>query len=90
MNKTNINATDIYSKEQPEQTCTCKTCGFYENNCPFIRGKLIPYPNKVCKDYTYSAIKEQEQPDEFVGVAEPPSKTFPRVNEFICGSSYRR
>lgn len=30
---------------------TCKTCGFYENNCPFIRGKLIPYPNKVCKDY---------------------------------------
>lgn len=38
-------------KEQPEQIRTCKTCGFYENNCPFIRGKLIPYPNKVCKDY---------------------------------------
>ena len=40
---------------------TCKTCGFYENNCPFIRGKLIPYPNRVCEDYTYSAMKEQEQ-----------------------------
>ena len=48
----------------PEEKATCKTCGFYENNCPFIRGKLIPYPNKVCKDYTYSAMKEQEKPSE--------------------------
>lgn len=48
----------------PEEKTTCKTCGFYENNCPFIRGKLIPYPNKVCKDYTYSAMKEQEKPSE--------------------------
>lgn len=43
---------------------TCKTCGFYENNCPFIRDKFIPYPNKVCKDYTYSVMKAQEQPVE--------------------------
>lgn len=50
----------------PEQPVgkTCKTCGFYENNCPFIRGKFIPYPNKVCKDYTYSVMKAQEQPVE--------------------------
>ena len=48
---------------QQEQEPTCKTCGFYENNCPFIRGKLIPYPNKVCKDYTYSEVKAQEQPE---------------------------
>lgn len=48
----------------PEEKATCKTCGFYENNCPFIRGKLIPYPNKVCKDYTYSAMKEQEKPSD--------------------------
>ena len=48
-------------QEQPESTC--KTCGFYENNCPFIRGKLIPYPNKVCKDYTYSVMKEQPKVD---------------------------
>lgn len=27
---------------------------------------------------------------EIVGVAEPPSKTFPRVNEFETGASYRR
>lgn len=41
---------------------TCKTCGFYENNCPFIRGKFMPYPNIVCKDYTSSIIrKEGEQ-----------------------------
>ena len=46
--------------EQPEETC--KTCGLYENNCPFIRGKLIPYPNKVRKDYIHSVMKEQEQP----------------------------
>ena len=39
---------------------TCKTCGFYENNCPFIRGTFKPYPNKVCGDYTYSVLKEQE------------------------------
>ena len=48
-------------QEQPEQTC--KTCGFYENNCPFIRDTFAPYPNKVCKDYTYSVMKEQEQPE---------------------------
>ena len=35
-------------EEQP----TCKPCGFYENNCPFIRGKFLPYPSRVCKDYT--------------------------------------
>lgn len=28
--------------------------------------------------------------EEFVGVAESPSKTFPRVNEFETGASYRR
>jgi hypothetical protein len=27
--------------------------------------------------------------EELVGVAESPLKTFPRVNEFDCGSSYR-
>lgn len=27
--------------------------------------------------------------EESVGVIESPSKTFPRVNEFDCGSSYR-
>ena len=27
--------------------------------------------------------------EESVSVAESPSKTFPRVNEFDCGSSYR-
>ena len=38
---------------------TCKSCGFYENNCPFIRGKFIPYPNNICKDYTYSVLKDE-------------------------------
>lgn len=58
---------DIYTlwikadEEQPETSC--KSCGFYENNCPFIRGKFIPYPNKVCKDYTYSVMKEQPEVD---------------------------
>lgn len=38
---------------------------------------------------------QQEQPEvdfyekEHVGVAESPSKTFPRVNDFECGGSYR-
>ena len=49
-------------QEQPEPP-TCKSCGFYENNCPFIRDKFIPYPNRVCKDYTYSVMKEQPKED---------------------------
>ncbi len=54
---------DSLPEEKPsEEKPTCKTCGFYENNCPFIRGKFIPYPSRVCKDYTYSVMKEQEQP----------------------------
>ena len=42
-----------------------------------------------------AGIKKAEQPEvnfekeEFVGVAESPLKTFPRVNDFECGSSYR-
>ena len=38
---------------------------------------------------------QQEQPEvdlekeEFVDVAESPLKTFPRVNDFECGGSYR-
>lgn len=47
----------ILLKDWPNDTC--RTCGFYENNCPFIRGKLIPYPNKVCKDYVYSVMKAE-------------------------------
>lgn len=48
-------------KEHPVGDPTCKTCGFYENNCPFIRDKFIPYPSRVCKDYTYSVMKAQEK-----------------------------
>lgn len=40
---------------------TCKTCGFYENDCPFIRGKFMPYPNIVCKDYTSSIIRKEDE-----------------------------
>lgn len=48
-------------QKQTVEEPTCKTCGFYENNCPFIRDKFIPYPSRVCKDYTYSVMKAQEQ-----------------------------
>lgn len=53
----------IETIQQEQPAPTCKSCGFYENNCPFIRDTFKPYPNKVCKDYTYSAMKEQEQAD---------------------------
>ena len=50
---------------QREQSApTCKSCGFYENNCPFIRDTFKPYPNKVCKDYTYSVMKKKEQTED--------------------------
>ena len=52
---------DFVEQEQPEPP-TCKSCDFYENDCPFIRDKFIPYPNRVCKDYTSSVMKEQERP----------------------------
>ena len=55
-----LNSIELF---QQEQEPTCKTCSFYENDCPFIRGKFMPYPNKVCKDYTCSEVKAQEQPD---------------------------
>lgn len=48
-------------QKQTVEEPTCKTCGFYENNCPFIRDKFIPYPSRVCKDYTYSVMKAQEK-----------------------------
>ena len=37
----------------------------------------------------YFDIEDFEQFVENIGVKEPPSKTFPRVNEFIEGASYR-
>lgn len=59
-----IRIIDSLQQEQEEEPVgkTCKTCGFYENNCPFIRGKFIPYPNKVCKDYTFSTLKAEQEP----------------------------
>lgn len=44
-------------------------------------------------DFVISLQQEQPEVDlekeEFVGVAESPLKTFPRVNDFECGGSYR-
>lgn len=44
-------------QEQQEQPRTCKTCSLFENNCPFVRGKFIPYPNNGCKDYTAEEVQ---------------------------------
>lgn len=35
---------------------TCRSCVYYERDCPFIRGKVIPYPNKVCAAYVCSEL----------------------------------
>lgn len=50
-----------------EEEPTCKTCRFYENNCPFCCGRFIPYPNKVCKDYIHSAMEEQKPAEGIKG-----------------------
>jgi hypothetical protein len=57
----------------------------------FLNGKL-----SICEELLGCiASLQQEQPEvelekeEFVGVAESPLKTFPRVNDFECGGSYR-
>ena len=44
-----------------EREPTCKDCDFYDNDCPFVRGRFVPYPEKICKDYTCSRVKEQSQ-----------------------------
>lgn len=48
----------------------------------------------LCKEFNYDPIRdtieELKLVNEIVGVAESPSKTFPRVNEFEVGASYRR
>ena len=49
--------------KNPKLEPSCKSCGFYENNCPYIRGQFMPYPKKVCKDYTYSVMTEQPDVD---------------------------
>ena len=62
-----------------------------EEVAEYYRGKEVAY------DETSSLIAslQQEWPEvdfekeEFVGVAESPLKTFPRVNDFECGGSYR-
>jgi hypothetical protein len=48
----------------------------------------------LCKTFNYDAdrdvINEHESVEEFVGVLQSPSKTFPKVNQFEIGASYRR
>ena len=41
---------------------TCKTCRYYENDCPQIRGKFAPYPSRVCKDYSDTMAQAQPVP----------------------------
>ena len=76
-------------QEQPEPTC--KSCGFYENNCPFIRNTFKPYPNRICKDYTYSVMKEQEQPEVDLekdrGINMTLEKAIIHCKEKACGNT---
>ena len=67
--------------KNPKPMPSCKSCGFYENNCPYIRGKFIPYPKKVCKDYTYSV--KQEQPE--VAYIFKPNMTIDEMKDSING-----
>lgn len=69
---------------EAENAPSCRSCGFYENNCPFIRGKFIPYPSRVCKDYTYSAMKAGEKEVDLDGptMAEEIRRLGPNPSEF--------
>lgn len=57
----------ITSLQQGQQEPTCKTCDYYENDCPFTRGKFIVYPNKVCKNYKeqshFADVGKMERPE---------------------------
>jgi len=75
---------EYLQQEQPHKS-------FCEENCKGYRDT----GGKCFFGFNCSAKKAQEQPEvdlekeELVGVAESPLKTFPRVNDFECGSSYR-
>lgn len=64
----------------------------YSNVCNF--NLALPVAAIDWADWM-AGIKKEEQSEvdfekeEFVGVAESPLKTFPRVNDFECGGSYR-
>ena len=71
------------------------------DECPFIEAEFGAEMRREGKIQAYKEILslitslQQDQPEvdfekeEFVGVAESPLKTFPRVNDFECGGSYR-
>lgn len=48
----------------------------------------------LCKEFNYDPIRdtidEPKSLEEFVGISQSPLKTFPSVNEFEVGASYRR
>lgn len=48
----------------------------------------------LCKEFNYDPIRdtidEPKSLEEFTGISQSPLKTFPRVNEFEAGASYRR
>ena len=56
-----------------------------------IRAEFAKPKAKECQDGNDEGCVKgfNARKEESVGVAESPLKTFPRVNEFDCGSSYR-
>lgn len=39
-------------KTMPALIVSCRSCEFYDNDCPETRGRFVPYPCKVCKHYS--------------------------------------
>ena len=57
-----------------------------------LQDESIVKDSKVSEeiDQNFTKFSDDDlEKEEFVGVAESPLKTFPRVNDFECGSSYR-
>jgi len=40
------------NKTMPALIVSCRSCEFYDNDCPETRGRFVPYPCKVCKRYS--------------------------------------
>lgn len=75
------------SKEQPEVDLENFISDFFdkkdaENNGRWSEDDIV---EAITKAYELGRARKEES----VSIAESPSKTFPRVNEFDCGSSYR-
>lgn len=82
----------MYNEKYAEERGYCKNWGLavIQSRKYVHRANTVGNIRWFEYDSRFYRIEEMEEEEEIIGVAESPLKTFPRVNEFEAGSSYRR